>query len=190
MTPRAQRTLMVSGLAFALIGIVLVVSVRPARAQFVRSRGPGEAHFTTNIGSFKMLGFEKEGCSGHFVMTGQGSLLVTGTDGPPDVTGNFRLEASFPEQKKWVYHGQGKLVLDGKWTSVQWFGTDLTGDFKGRAKLRITGEFDKNLNTGLYWTTDPKKKTYWPANSSMDMFVPPYGVETNTQAPVGVNTGK
>ena len=140
----------------------------------VRSPGDGEFHFTTNVGSFKLLGSEEQNVSGHFEMTARGTILISGVDKPPVTTGTLKLEYSYPPLKKYAYHGQGSFALDGTWRSVQWFGTELTGSFKGRGKFRLVGEFDKNLNTGWYWTTDPSKKEYWPANSVMEFLVPGY----------------
>ncbi|MHB8636474.1 MAG: hypothetical protein ACYC96_08375 [Fimbriimonadaceae bacterium] len=180
MSPRARRTASILG--GIGIGIAVLFFARhPARAQgMVRPAGNGVFHFTTNIGSFKLLGIEDQGVSGHFEMTANGTVLVTGVDKLPTVTGTLRLEKSFPKWKKYCYHGRGKLTLDGAWRSVQWFGTDLVGNFDGRGKFRLVGEFDKNLNTGWYWTTDPKDKKYWPANAVIEYLVPGYAPEVAT----------
>lgn len=144
----------------------------------VRPEGDGDMHFTTNIGSFKLLGMMDSGVSGHLELNCTGTVLVSGFDKPP-VTKGFRLEYTYEPLKKYAYHGKGTLVLDGKWRSVQWFGTGLTGYFHGRGKFRLVGEFDKDLNTGLYWMNDPKDKKYWPANSVMEVLVPAYSSQVS-----------
>jgi len=152
---------------------VLFFAHRPAHAQgMVRPDTDGELHFTTNIGSFKLLGTDDKDVTGHFEMTAKGTVLVSGVKNKPTTTGSLKLEYSYEPLKKYAYHGQGTLTLDGTWRSVQWFGTGLSGTFKGRGKFRLVGEFDKDLNTGLYWTTAGSKKEYWPANSVMEVLVP------------------
>jgi hypothetical protein len=166
---------------FGGIGIgvaMLFLAHRPARAQgMVRPEGPGIFHFTTNIGSFKLLGSDEKDVTGTLEMTARGTVLVSGVDKPPVTTGKLKLEKAYPELKKYAFHGQGTLKLQGTWRSVQWFGTDLTGVFNGRGKFRLVGEFDKQLNTGWFWTTDPKDKKYWPANSVVEYLVPNYTSE-------------
>ena len=155
----------------------------------VRPKGPGEFHFTTNIGSFKLLGSDEQDVHGHLEVTAKGTILVSGVEKAPTATGTLKLEKAYPSMKKYVFHGQGTLKLDGTWRSVQWFGTDLTGYFNGRGKFRLVGEFDKDLNTGWYWTTNPAKKQYWPANSVVEYLVPGFSSEVGLPKPIPQPTG-
>jgi hypothetical protein len=174
MSPRARRV----GVLFGGIGAgiaVLLFSHRPAQAQgMVRPEGDGEFHFSTKVGSFKLLGTEDKDVTGHLEFTGKGTVLISGVDNPPATTGTLKLEYSYLPLKKYCFHGSGSFKLDGSWRSVQWFGSDLTGNFKGRGKFRLVGEFDKDLNTGVFWTTDPNKKNFWPPNSVLEYLVPGY----------------
>lgn len=174
MSPRARRV----GVLFAGIGVgiaALFLSHRPAQAQgMVRPEGDGVFHFSTKIGSFKLLGNEDKSVTGHLEFTGKGTVLISGVDTPPPTTGTLKLEYSYLPLKKYCFHGTGSFKLDGAWRSIQWFGTDLTGYFKGRGKFRLVGEFDKDLNTGVFWTTDPKDVHYWPPNSVFEYMVPGY----------------
>ena len=147
-----------------------------AKAQSVsRPKGPGTLHFSTKLGSFKLLSIEDELISGHIEMTFSGTILLTGA-AKPVLSGSLREEYRYPDLQKVAYSGKGKLVVDGPLKSLQWFGSDLNAVFTGRGKVRLVGEFDKNLDTGEYWFTDPKKKMPWPANNLQELVVPPYSV--------------
>jgi hypothetical protein len=140
----------------------------------IRPKGPGTIHFSTRLGSFKLVSVENEPVSGHLEMTFKGGLLVSGIDTPPKPVGKIREEYTYAPLKKYAFSGEGKLVLDGTFRSLQWFGSDLDATFVGRGKLRLVGEFDRDLKTGEYWTTDPKKVQPWPANNLMEVPVPGY----------------
>ena len=150
----------------------------------VRPTGAGPLHFATNIGSFKILGTDDTGVTGRLEFSGKGTVLISGIDKPPATTGTLKLEYSYLPLKKYAFHGDGSFVLDGHFRSVQWFGTKLNGYFNGRAKFRLVGEFDKDLNTGTYWSTDPAKKQFWPANSVMEIVVPGYSSEVTNVKPI------
>jgi hypothetical protein len=169
-----QISIIVAGI-LAVCAVVLLMN-RTARAQnVVRPDGPGDFHFETKIGSFKLLGMDNGNVTGDFQMTGKGTLLISGLDVPPTITGTLKLEYSYDPLKKYCYHGQGTLVIkNGSWRNLQWFGTDLSASFHGRGKVRLVGEFDKNLNTGFWWISDPKNKEYWPPNSIGEHIIPPY----------------
>jgi hypothetical protein len=181
MTPRIRRSYLIVSAA-AVVGVGLFFGLRgQAHAQgMVRPKGPGTLHFSTKLGSFKLLGNDLEPVTGHLEMTFKGGLLVSGIDHEPKPTGNVRLEYTYGPLKKYAYSGQGKLVIDGTWRSLQWFGSDMDATFVGRGKVRLSGEFDKDLNTGTYWTTDPKKTTAWPANNLMEVPIPGYIPNTNS----------
>jgi hypothetical protein len=43
----------------------------------------------------------------------------------------------------------------------------------GNAIIRLTGEFDRNLDTGSYWYDDPTNKRPWQATGTINIVVPP-----------------
>jgi hypothetical protein len=125
----------------------------------------GEIHLSTSIGSFRMLEFnDDKPPEGHFEMTFTGTVLVDTTDAVPNprglttkvtVSGKVRKEVSYHGRD--VYFGTGKIVVDGGWHALQWFGRDMQAYMKGCGVFRVNGEFDKNLETGFYWYADGKK---------------------------------
>ncbi len=174
MNRSARQKVIVFG-TVAVVGAAVLLSHRPAYAQSVeRPKGPGDIHFETKIGSFKLLGTENGDVTGDFTMTATGTLLISGLDEPPVIPG-MKLEYVYKPLKKYCYHGSGTLTLkNATFRNLQWFGTNLTAAFHGRGKVRMVGEFDKNLSTGTYWTTDPKSVDYWTANNVIERLVPPY----------------
>ena len=163
-----------------LVGILIIPgslissNVYAQAAQYTRPAGNGILHFQTKLGSFKVLHIGKELVTGTLTFTFRGSVLVSGATHPPIVKGNVRLEYQNKKHQKLGYHGVGSMTITGPFESVEWFGSDMSAIFVGRGKVRLSGEFDKNLNTGTYWTTDPKNVQYWPANSVSDVSVPNY----------------
>src|SRR5208283_3767333 len=102
MTLRARRNAALSG-AIAVAVAALFFADRPARAQgMVRPNTDGEFHFTTNIGSFKLLGTEDKDVTGHLEVSAKGTILVSGVDQPPVTTGTLRLEYSYLPLKKFA----------------------------------------------------------------------------------------
>jgi|GEM_PF-2058096 len=161
-----------SGLIFALTLFGIRVLAQGQRVQL--EAGNGAFHFQTKLGSFKLLTFSGNPVTGTLTMTFKGSVLVSGATHPAIVSGNVKQEYENTQFNKTGYHGAGTLKITGPFQSLEWFGSDLTAVFVGRGKMRLDGEFDKNLSTGTYWTTDPKVVNYWPANSTLDMMVPPF----------------
>ena len=84
-------------------------------------------------------------------MTFSGTVLIANVGAKVEMTGDVKKEAELKKSNRTVYHGTGKLVLDGSVRAVQWFGHDLKATWKGSAIIRLFGEFDKDLNTGTYW---------------------------------------
>lgn len=105
-------------------------------------------NFKCNLGSFKLL--PKSGMAdGHIEMSFTGTLLVSQFDGKITVSGNLKKE--FEGYGRAAYFGTGKVVIDGKFRGVQWFGSGLSGKWTGNGVARLYGEFDRNLDTGKYW---------------------------------------
>jgi hypothetical protein len=107
--------------------------------------------FKTSVGSFKLLGSEHP-AHGRLEISFTGTVLVSGlTSGTVTPSGGVGKEYDNAQHKKQVFHGKGKIVVDGEFEAIQFFGRDLTGTFTGLGIFRLYGEFDKNLNTGDYW---------------------------------------
>lgn len=120
----------------------------------------GEIYLTTRIGSFKLL----DG-TGRVEVNFTGTVLVSGLEGTVATSGNLVKE--YASKTKQVWHGTGKIVVDGKFRGIQWFGTNLSGKWRGVGTARIFGEFDTNLETGYYWyANDPSRKFPWSMHGS------------------------
>lgn len=114
----------------------------------------------TNLGSFRLINGK-----GRVEFSFTGTVLVSGLKGTVTPTGNVRKE--YDKNGRVAYFGTGKMVVDGEWRAVQWFGRNMKGTWWGAGIVRMYGEFDSKLDTGLYWfASDPEKK-YWS----------PYGTE-------------
>lgn len=121
----------------------------------------GTMYLTTKVGSFKVLGVADKPAEGRFEISFTGTLLV---DGTPKITpsGNLRVEYSNPKRKQIAYHGTGKLVIEGTYDAIQWFGRDMNATWTGFGIVRLVGEFDQNLNTGEFWYSDnPTDRRSW-----------------------------
>ena len=60
-----------------------------------------------------------------------------------------------------VFFGTGKIIVDGGWHALQWFGRDMTAKCNGYGVFRLNGEFDKNLNNGYFLYYDASQKKDW-----------------------------
>ena len=116
--------------------------------------------FETNVGSFKILPRGDVLPSGDLSMAFTGSVLISELNGAVTPVGNVRREYDNKEHGREVWFGTGKLTIKGSFRAVQWFGRNLKANFNGNGFIRLYGEFDKNLDTGLFWF-DPAKKQYW-----------------------------
>jgi len=111
-------------------------------------------HMHTKLGSFKSIDSE-----GRFDLRFRGTLLISQLKGTAVPSGNIRKQ--YDKHGRQVYFGEGQMVITGKWRAIQWFGADMSAVWYGGGVIRLSGEFDKNLNTGQYWFSDPSKKQYW-----------------------------
>lgn len=114
----------------------------------------GTAHLQSNLGSFKL----RDG-QGKVTMTFTGTLMVSKLDGKLEVTGNLRKE--YEDKGRVVYHGTGKAIITGSFRGIQWFGRDMRCTWYGFGLIQISGEFDKNLDTGYFWFDVPEHKRPW-----------------------------
>jgi hypothetical protein len=129
------------------------------------AQAPGSDHgtmlFRSNVGSFKMAGSDDRPAEGRVEFTFTGTVLVIG-EPKVEVSGNVRSEYRNQEYKRQVYNGTGKIVIEGKFDAIQFFGRNVSGSWKGWGLVRFFGEFDKNLNTGDYWYPEkPNDKFPW-----------------------------
>ncbi|MDR3691313.1 MAG: hypothetical protein P4L46_18175 [Fimbriimonas sp.] len=125
----------------------------------------GNLYMSTKLGSFKMLEYNDDAQpEGHFEMSFSGTVLIDTTEAVKHnrnlttsvkVEGNVRRELQYHGRD--LYHGKGKLIVDGGWHAIEFFGEDLDAKLNGYAVFRLTGEFDKNLDTGYYWYDNGKK---------------------------------
>lgn len=148
----------------------------------------GDFNLETKIGSFRMLEFNDDSMpEGHFEMSFTGTVLVDtsvavkhprGLQTTIQTEGNVKKEVDYHGRE--VFHGTGKIIVDGGWHALQWFGRDMSGKFFGSAVFRLNGEFDKNLETGYYWYKDGKKNDW--GTSGMQPTVPQaiFGVRNPT----------
>lgn len=138
----SSRCTRISALALATVGLLATASAAVNYKTLL---------FKSNLGSFKLQrGIDPAWGKLEFSFTG--TVLVSGlvkgtvTPGP-----NVRLEYSDKKYRKLVYHGSGKIVIDGTFDAIQFFGVNVSGTFTGLGIFRPYGEFDRNLNTGEYW---------------------------------------
>lgn len=107
--------------------------------------GNGTINLQCNIGSCRLIDGK-----GQVAISWSGTLLLNKYEGAaPIVTGNVRVE--FDEHKRKAYFGTGKIILDGKFRGIQWFGKSFSAKWFGSGMMRLYGEFDRNGNTGTYW---------------------------------------
>ncbi|MBI1756968.1 MAG: hypothetical protein HYR64_07675 [Fimbriimonas ginsengisoli] len=156
----SRRLACAFGLAAALPGLAGTQATKDPDA------GWETIFFETRVGSFKVLGTTDVPARGHLEVSFKGTVLVSGLNGSVGVQGAVRKQYEDAKHKRTVYFGAGKIVVDGSWQGVQWFGRDSKSMFRaasgGAALVRLTGEFDQNLKTGEYWfAADPSHKDHW-----------------------------
>jgi hypothetical protein len=130
--------------------------------RFADTSGYATIHLQSNLGSFKTRSKEPNGkAEGRFDIQYSGSLLVSGLEGNIQV--GEGLVKEFDDMGRQVYHGTGRIVVEGKWRALQWFGSGMSATWYGSGLINVIGEFDQNLQTGYYWYDDPEKKGMWPS---------------------------
>ncbi len=142
-------------------------------------------NLATSVGSFKMLEYNDDAQpEGHFEFTFTGTVLVDTTEAfkhNRNLTTQVKVEGNVIKELTYhgrtVYHGTGKMTIDGGWHALQFFGRDLKGKFNGYSVFRLAGEFDKNLETGFYWYTDGKKEDWGTGGNQPTVPKTVYGIE-------------
>lgn len=169
----------------------LAQTAKPAAqkpAQPAMSQKSTVLNLQTKIGSFKMLGVGTTPASGTIVMNFTGTVLVSGLKGKLTPSGNVRREIYHENRGKQVFFGTGKLIIQGSFQGVQWFGRNLTATVDGFGVLRLAGEFDRELNTGFYWYGPKGEKKPWNTGGITVTSTPP--VEPKVAAPRVRDIGK
>jgi hypothetical protein len=118
-------------------------------AQATKSPFSDTINLKTSIGSFKLIDGK-----GTASFSFEGTVLLINAEGPVKVEGAVKKEFDDPKMKRVSYFGKGKITVTGSWRGIQWFGSNLNGFVKGKCTIRLTGEFDRNLDTGFYWYGD------------------------------------
>jgi hypothetical protein len=138
---------------FAVPALLAAVVFAP-RSAVAQQQDYGTIFFKSNVGSFKFLGVNKLPAEGRVQISFTGTLLIdsfSATEPKVTASGAIRKEYDDPKHLQQAYHGTGTVIIDGKFTALQWFGRDMTAQWKGFGIARLVGEFDKNLDTGKYW---------------------------------------
>jgi hypothetical protein len=145
-----------SGAAVLAIGLVAVAQSGQPQAPATTAGRPIETmHLQTRLGSFKML----DGV-GRVEMTFTGTVLLSNFKGDVNVEGDVRKE--YDAHNRQAYFGTGRIVLDGQWRGVQWFGRNMNGTWTGNGLIRLFGDFDENLETGTYYyANEPDRVLHW-----------------------------
>lgn len=166
-------TLLRCALSVAALSVAAAVFAQPATPAQRAGVPAGEfftMHFQSRVGSFKMLDGQ-----GRVEIQFTGTLLLNNYEGTaPQVSGDLRVEYDNPQRKRRVYFGVGRIVLTGKWRGVQVFGRNLKAVWFGRGVVRLSGEFDRNLETGWYWYDNPAERMPWPSQGVQDVQLPPF----------------
>lgn len=118
-------------------------------------------------------------CQGRLDVKFSGTLLVSKLENGELKIVEGKLKKEYDKNGRAVYTGSARIIVTGKWRGVQWFGSDMSAVFYGAGFARITGEFDRNLNTGDYWyDSDPPQS--FPSASVISLTVPKanYGADT------------
>ncbi len=159
------------GVATALLTPALAQKATPEQmGKFANTPEYATMHLKCGLGSFKTRPKEPNGMAeGRFEISFTGSVLVNGLNGDTHVGPGLIKE--YDGLGRQIYHGTGRLVVNGKWRGLQWFGSDMQAVWYGSGLINIIGEFDKNLQTGEYWYNDSLSRGVWPT-IMMTMLLP------------------
>lgn len=132
-------------------GLAPITIPKPVGIKYVKQHGL--IYFNTNVGSFKILGINEIPVEGTIDLEFKGTVLVSDLEPGSSivVSPGIRREIDDKKLNKQVYFGHGRITIEGKLRALQFFGTDLRARFDGFGFIRLYGEFDRNLDTGLFW---------------------------------------
>lgn len=177
-----MNSLLKLGTAAALLAVAMPNFAQDAtaaqKAGYANRHDFGVLHMNTKLGSFKIIDGE-----GRLEFSFTGTVLITKLKGKATFAQGSKVRKEYDKRGRAVYTGTGKLVVDGTWRGVQWFGKDMEAVFWGKGAARIQGEFDRNLRTGDYWFDDKDRALPFPASAVMTIFIPPpnYGADPNVK---------
>jgi len=158
------------GLMAGLLGSSLAnyaqVATPEQMGSYANTEGMTTFHMQTKLGSFKFIDAE-----GRADVSFSGTLLLTKHEGGSFQIVEGKLRKEYDAKGRTVYTGKGRIVVTGKWRGLQWFGSDMKSVFYGRGFVRLTGEFDRNLNTGDFWYENEPKKAF-PSTSVISLPIP------------------
>lgn len=115
----------------------------------------------TKLGSFRLLPKGPIPIQGKFTISFTGTILISGMKGTIQPSGNIRQEVNDVKHQRQVFFGTGKLVMNGQYKAVQWFGRDMNAVFEGFGIFQLYGEYDKNLETGIFSYDNYKTVQKW-----------------------------
>ncbi len=173
-----MKSLLKLGTAAALLAVAMPNFAQEATAaqkgKYANRDDFAVFHMQTKLGSFKVIDGE-----GRLEFSFSGTVLITKLNGTATFAEGSTVRKEHDKNGRAVYTGSGKLVVDGKWRGVQWFGKDMNAVFFGKGAVRVQGEFDRDLKTGDYWFEDKSEALPFPASAVMTVFVPPpnYGAD-------------
>lgn len=164
-TPPKPNTPVPMNESVRMNSVPLVPGLTPSKPNY------GVMYFNSRIGSFKIVGPGEQYPEGSVTLQCHGTVLISDLQGTV-VPANMNLELNDTKLKKQVYFGNGRITVRGKFKNIQFFGRDLKAAWDGFGIIRFYGEFDKNLETGLYWYgNDPTNKLDW-GNGGMTQTLP------------------
>jgi hypothetical protein len=149
---------------------------------------PVGVNLSTSVGSFKLLWSGDVPVNGTLSFSFKGTVLITGLQGTVTTTGAIAKEYDDAKHKKQAYYGSGKMVISGKYTSVQWFGRDMKARFTGQGLFRLFGEFDRNLSTGVF-NYDGEEENAW-GTGGMQVVLPKPNYGPSRSQPTVRDAGK
>lgn len=154
---------------FAVCGAAWLVAQgqAPIKPEKPSAKKNGTMKLTCGVGSFWCEG------EGRIEMTFVGTLLISEFQGKTlSVTGNVRKEWDKYGRQTWFAAEDGagkpaKLVLEGKWRRVNWFGADLTATWVGNGLTMLFGEFDERTgSTGTIQIDNGEKQPWYSTGTT------------------------
>lgn len=134
--------------------------------------GFGTLHMTTRLGSFKLIDGR-----GRVAVNFTGTIMVSaGTEKLSErdlqIQTSPGLREEYRDDYRVAWTGTGTLIATGSWRGIQWFGRDMDAVWYGNGVARLSGEFDRNLETGSYWYDDPSDVMFFPSEGIIEARVP------------------
>lgn len=171
MTIRSRLSIFVLGLALSCGGWA-----QPATQAQREGVAPNPAfrtlHFRTSLGSFKLIDGQ-----GRAELSFTGTILVVNLEGK--LTTKGELTQQYDERGRKAFFGRGTIIVTGKWRGIQCFGREIRGTWFGQGIAHVSGDFDRNLETGWFWYDDPTKREAFPSQGIRTVFLP----DATSQAP-------